>query len=124
MKNLKVNKALVTLGMALGVTLLSSCGKNVEEKEEENDKFHKHLYLTIGDQIVVFKECEGYKININSNTYSSAYYYTIYDNEYNQLLFSGEAINYSLIRTNHSYTDSIDEFIESKENVKVYTLEK
>ena len=36
----------------------------------------------------------------------------------------GETDNYTLIETNHSNTDAIDEFIESNENVKVYTLDK
>lgn len=123
MKNLKVNKALVTLGMALGITLLSSCGENVDDKDVVNDEVHKHLYVTVGDEIIAFKECEGYKIVTWRGGYNDYLSYQIFDYNNNKL-FYGETVNYNLIDANHSNTDTIDEFIESNEKVKVYTLDK
>ena len=123
MKNLKVNKVLVTLGMALGVTLVSSCGKNVEDKEVIHNNVHTHLYITVGDETIVFKECEGYKIDTFQNTYRSTVSYEI-STSTDGILFDGKTNNYNLIYTDHSNTDSIEEFIEANENVKVYTLEK
>ena len=123
MKNLKINKLFFSLSMALGVTLLSSCGENVHNEEVVDNSKHIHLYVTVGDETIAFKECYGYKMDISYGGYNAFLSYKIFDNN-NNYLFSGKTVNYTLIETNHSNTDAIDEFIESNENVKVYTLDK
>ncbi len=121
-RNLKINKTFLALGMALSIPFITSCGNNKDTEVEKTDesKTHTHLYVNFGDEVIAFKECEGYKLDINVGGYSGNMRFTVRDTEYNTL-FSGTASNYTMLSTNDTYTDSIDEVLE---NVKVYTLHK
>ena len=115
MKNLKVNKkGLAMLGLATALTL-TGC-------ESDNSENHVHLYLTIGDEVIAFKECEGYQIVTNGGY--GAKYYHIYDLEGNEI-YNGYSSNCLMIEIDDEHEEEIENLIEKdNEKIRVYTLDK
>ena len=113
MKNLKVNKkGLAMLGLATALTL-TGC-------ESDNSEKHVHLYLTIGDEVIAFKDCEGYNIEM-SNGYGAKYYH-IYDLEGNEI-HNGYSANCLMIETDAEHEEEIENLIEKdNEKIRIYTL--
>lgn len=115
MKNLKVNKkGIALLGLATALTL-TGC-------ESNDSKKHTHLYLTVGDEVIAFKECEGFYIK-QTPSYGSKYFY-IYDLEDNEI-YSGFSDNCLVIETDDEHEDEIENLIEKdNEKMRIYTLNK
>jgi len=120
MKNLNIRKTAAIAGI-VGVSLLTPFSKSSTDAAVNS---HEHLYLNIGDKTIVFKECEGYVIahKMTGNTMDCTIYYNDSDDV---MSFSANENDVTLFEVyDEKHIDSIDEFLESSENIKTYKLNK
>ena len=122
MKNLNIRKTAAIAGI-VGVSLLTPFSKSSTDAATNS---HEHLYLNIGDKTIVFKECEGYVIAHKTSDYGNTIDCTIYYNDSDDVMtFSANKNDVAIFEVDdEKYIDSIDEFLESSENIKTYKLNK
>lgn len=109
MKNLKLFKrgvSLFTVG-ALTMSLVSACGKDNkgDDNDNDNDKdFCHHFVVRVGDEYEVYKECEGYDLDITVGGNTGTCYFEISRND--KLLLEGTTMEYTQFNVDHdSYVD-------------------
>ena len=104
--------------LATTVTLLSGCSGKSSTVSTENtgseqsatsaeNKECKHLIVNFGNQTVIFRACEGYRINCSaSKSGGTANYSIISDGKY---LISGFTSEYNNYVTNHEQVEEIEQ---------------
>lgn len=100
-------------------SVIASCGatKKTETAEEtaEEEKC-EHLIVDFGDESVVFKECEGYDVQVGYDSYSGRLVYNIYDNDKNNI-FNGATFSYNHYYASHDYISEVED-----DDIKVFKL--
>ena len=102
--------------LATTVTLLSGCSGKSSIVSTENtgseqsatsteNKDCEHLIVNFGNQTVIFRECEGYKLDLQGN-YGSIVYKIISDGD---ILISGDTSEYNDYVTNHEQAEEIEQ---------------
>lgn len=106
MKNLKICKKIIALTTAAGVTLFSGCSNSNHQKnnEEVNLTCH-HMIVEFGGQPVIFRECEGYDLEVSYTSY--AMYYEIKKDD--NIIIDGNSKNGHDYVANHEDIDKIEE---------------
>ena len=130
MNRMQIFAGIATL--ATTITLLSGCSGESKNASTENtgseqsatsteNKDCKHLIVNFGNQTVIFRACEGYRINCSaSKSGGTANYSIISDGEY---LISGFTSEYNNYVTNHEQVEEIEQ--EAIENgAYVFKLQK
>lgn len=122
--NIRINKKAISILALTTVTLFSGCstGSKDENKsiDEKSLKQEKHIHLIINfDKPVVFRECEGFKID--GNISNGRLYYNISYDEKNFL--SGSTNDGNLYEVyNEEYAKKLEEQNNIQSAPKVYVL--
>lgn len=107
--------------LATSAVLFSGCSGESQTASTENtgseqsatsteNEDCKHLIVNFGNQTVIFRECEGYKLDLQGN-YGSIEYKIISDGD---ILISGDTSEYNGYVTNHEQVEEIEQ--EALEN--------
>ena len=107
-------------GSEQSATSTENTGSEQSATSTEN-KDCEHLIVNFGNQTVIFRECEGYRINCSaSKSGGTANYSIISDGEY---LMSGYTSEYNRYVSNHEQVEEIEQ--EAIENgAYVFKLQK
>ena len=104
--------------LATSAVLFSGCSGESYTASTENEDC-KHLIVNFGNQTVIFRECEGYKLDLQEN-YSSIKYKIISDGD---ILIYGYTSDYNCYLTDHEQVEEIEQ--EAIENgAYVFKLQK
>lgn len=107
MKNLKIFKRGISLFTAgvLTMSLVSACGKENKEEDNDNEKdLCHHFIVRVGDEYEVYKECEGYELDITVGGQTGTCYFEISRND--KLLLEGTTMEYTQFDIDHNnYVD-------------------
>lgn len=129
---LKLKKMMLIGGLTTTMLTLTGCPSasdseeaEVETVENEFDT-HTHLILNIGDQTVIFRECDD-DIHLQADIMRSGICnYSIFDNDSNKL-FSGYTSSYNMYYINNQETEEFVRSIEDdliEKGSKVYSKTK
>ena len=121
MNRMQIFAGIATL--ATTATLLSGCSGESKNASTENtgseqsatsteNKDCEHLIVNLGNQTVIFRECEGYGINCSANKNGGTATYSIIDD--GEYLISGFTSEYNGYVTNHEQVEEIEQ--EALEN--------
>lgn len=123
MKKFKYYKTLVTLVTAGTLSIASGCGKkeNSDLTPTPTPTYEKqsceHLIVSFGEESILFKECEGYTIEVDRYGQAGSAVYEISDED-GSIFFEGVTDSYNLYATTHEYSEELEN------NVKVFKLQK
>ena len=105
---------------------LEEASVNTETPNEVNESFetHYHVHIYDGDNILVFRECDGYTIHYDYNTGSNSMYQSlsVYDKDTSNLIYEYRGVTENASK-NLIADEDVEEFfneIEQGENYKIY----
>lgn len=129
---LSLKKLALFAGMIASLSLLSGCGSketntgtdnplNEGIESESNDDFinHRHLIITIGDQTIIFRECDEEVESIQFKDISHSYLdylryyqYEIRDNNGNVICSGKTNDDWTIEEINSEYEENMAQIIE------------